>query len=138
MADNISGASDQDSSSSAAQVPLEKIHALLESKDDTSRFVGLALLKSVLEDEAVTSSPDTVGSLWKSLSPKFLDRLLRSRAGDKVSQKEAEDLVDLAVAVLHAFTLLLPVETQKSSRLTKRIGPLTNAVIHRYVGRCHR
>ncbi|RYP41470.1 hypothetical protein DL767_000975 [Monosporascus sp. MG133] len=84
---------------------VEKIQQYLKAKDDTSRFVGLALLKSVLDNSpTLQSDGETITSLWNSISPKFLDRLLRtgSRAGP--DQKDSKDMLDLAVAVLHTFT----------------------------------
>ncbi|RYP87133.1 hypothetical protein DL769_000592 [Monosporascus sp. CRB-8-3] len=84
---------------------VEKVQQYLKAKDDTSRFVGLALLKSVLDNSpTLQSDGETITSLWNSISPKFLDRLLRtgSRAGP--DQKDSKDMLDLAVAVLHTFT----------------------------------
>jgi hypothetical protein len=112
---------------------LEKMQALLKAKDDTSRFVGLALLKTVLDNGRLAEDSERLRTLWESLSPKFLDRLLRARQNEKVSKAEAEDMVDLAVAVLHTFTILLPEESRKDKRLTRRIPPLVKALMQRSV-----
>ena len=114
-------------------VSFEKIQSLLKAKDDTSRFVGLALLKSVLENGQLVEDSTAVRTLWECISPKFLDRLLRAGRNEKFSQSEAKDMVDLAVAVLHTFTTLLPEEVRKDSRLTKRTAPLVNALLKRLV-----
>lgn len=112
------------------EVTLHRIQELLKTKNDTSRFVGLALLKSVLdnsqqlrEDEAV------ITTLWQSVSPKFLDRLLRS--GSKSSSKDAKDMIDIAVAVIHTFAALLPEDVRKSASLVGRIPSLVSVVLHR-------
>lgn len=113
-------------------VTLRKIQELLKTKNDTSRFVGLALLKSVLDNsQQLQEDESTINELWQSVSPKFLDRLLRS--GSKQSRKDAEDMVDIAVAVLHTFSVLLPEEFKKDSSLVGRIPALVPVVLHRFV-----
>lgn len=110
---------------------LTRLQTLLRAKDDTQRFVGLALLKSVLD-----SSPDlrdddqTVQSLWASLSPKFLDRLLRT--GSKPSNTNAKEMLDLAVSVLHIFAILLPERAGSDPKFLDRIPGLVSAVLYRY------
>ena len=112
-------------------VSFEKIQSLLKAKDDTSRFVGLALLKAVLDDGRLVQDSAALHTLWECISPKFLDRLLRAGQNDKISHSEANDMVDLAVAVLHTFTILLPEDVRKDSRLAKRAAPLVNALLYR-------
>ena len=111
----------------------EKIQELLKSKDDTSRFVGLALLKSVLDNGQLAQSPEQLRTLWESISPKFVDRLLRARPSGKVTDPEARNMVDLAVSVLHTFTVLLPEECQKDPRVSGRTSPLVRALVGRSV-----
>lgn len=112
---------------------LQKIQDLLRAKDDTSRFVGLALLKSVLDNGHIAQDSEQLLELWESISSKFLDRLLRARHNQKLSQAESKDMVDLAVAVLHTFTILLPEECRRDKRLTGRITPLLKALVQRFV-----
>lgn len=112
----------------------EKLKELLKTKNDTSRFVGLALLKSVLDNGQLVQDQERMHILWETLSPKFLDRLLRAQENDKVSKAEAKDMVDLAVAILHTFANLLPENDLNEKRLTSRIGPLTKSLVQRYVG----
>ncbi|RDW59565.1 hypothetical protein BP6252_12652 [Coleophoma cylindrospora] len=107
----------------------EKLQSLLRAKDDTSRFVGLALLKSVLDNGAISQDAAKIQVIWESLSPKFLDRLLKAGQSQKINKAEARDMVDLAVAVLHTFTILLPESSQNVSRLLGRSGPLVNALV---------
>lgn len=110
---------------------LQKIKALLKAKDDTQRFVGLALLKSVLDNSPqLRDDQGEVQSLWTSISPKFLDRLLKT--GSTPSNKDAKDMLDLAVSVLHTFSLLLPESSRDDSRFTDRIPLLVAAALHRY------
>jgi hypothetical protein len=110
-----------------------RMQELLKAKDDTSRFVGLALLKSVLDNGQLVQDPGPLRTLWESLSPKFLDRLLRAQQSDKVTKSEAQNMVDLAAAVLHTFAVLLPEDCRKESRLIGRTGPLVKALVERLV-----
>ena len=87
---------------------------LLKKHDDTSRFVGLALLKPVLEQELMQlgntnerEGVETIKRAWDAIPAKFLDRLLKARSKEGRSRSEAEDMVGVAVAVLQAFTGLL-------------------------------
>jgi hypothetical protein len=112
---------------------MEKMKDLLQAKDDTSRFVGLALLKSVLDNGQLAQDPENLRLLWEALSPKFLDRLLRAPQSEKINKAESKDMVDLAVAVLHTFTILLPEESRKQKQLTGRTGPMVKAVVRRYI-----
>jgi hypothetical protein len=111
---------------------LEQIKQLLKAKDDTSRFVGLALLKSVLDTQAQLREDATlVSSLWEAISPKFLDRLLRAAKNDRVTRDEAKNMVDIAVGVLHTFAILLPEESREDKRLVGRTYSLVNCLVQR-------
>jgi len=112
---------------------MEKLKDLLQAKDDTSRFVGLALLKSILDNGKVAQDLESLQSLWEAMSPRFLDRLLRAPQSEKVNKAESKDMVDLAVAVLHTFTILLPEDSRKQKRLIGRAGPLVKAILQRYM-----
>lgn len=129
----MSSAFNNEQSGGDPKVSFEKIQSLLKAKDDTSRFVGLALLKAVLDEGRLAEDPIALRALWECISPKFLDRLLRAGRNEKFSQEEAKDMVDLAVAVLHIFTILLPEEVRKDSRLTKRTAPLVNTLLKRLI-----
>jgi len=112
---------------------MERLKDLLQAKDDTSRFVGLALLKSVLDNGQISQDLENLRSLWEAMSPKFLDRLLRAPQNEKINKAESKDMVDLAVAVLHTFTILLPEDSRKQEQLIGRTGHLVKAVLQRYV-----
>jgi hypothetical protein len=111
----------------------DKLQALLKAKDPTSRFVGLALLKTVLDNGQLSKDQDKIRILWEAMSPKFLDGLLRAQQNEQVIKSDAKDMVDLAVSVLHTFTILLPEISRKEKRLTGRVAPLVNALIQRLV-----
>jgi hypothetical protein len=134
MAEHSSGQlASQGEPTSAFPATFEKMQELLKSKDDTSRFVGLAILKSVLDNGQLVQEPEQLRTLWESISPKFLDRLLRARPSDKATKLEARNMIDLAVAVIHTFTVLLPHDCRKDSRLIGRTQPLLMALVARSV-----
>ncbi|OHF02636.1 hypothetical protein CORC01_02032 [Colletotrichum orchidophilum] len=109
---------------------LDKIQSMLKAKDDTSRFVGLALLKSVLDNsEELRNDADTVSGLWESISPKFLDRLLKTGSSTQSSQKDAKNMLDLSVSVIHTFALLLPDQARRDKRLNGRIPLLVSCLL---------
>ena len=111
---------------------VQKIETLLKTKDDTSRFVGLALLKSVLDNsKALRDDQDLILRLWESIPPKFIDRLLRTgQQGQSSSRKNAKDMLDLAVSVLHTFTALVPVE-KRDDKFVGRIPRLVASLVQR-------
>jgi hypothetical protein len=125
-------AGDDTSSNPGAGVTIQRIQELLETKDDTSRFVGLALLKSVLDNSPqLRQDEEAVATLWHSVSPKFLDRLLRSGAKQGTLPKDARDMIDIAVGVVHIFSVLLPEDSKKDPNLVGRIPALVSVILHR-------
>lgn len=112
----------------------QKIKTLLGAKDDTSRFVGLALLKSVLDNEPeLRSNEEAVISLWDSIPPKFLDRLIRTGSRQKPAGslgRESNDMLDLAVSVLHTFASLLPENSKQDGKIIDRIPQLVACLLH--------
>lgn len=111
---------------------LGKIEQLLKAKDDTSRFVGLALLKSTMDaSEQLREDKAVVTTLWRAISPKFLDRLLRtgSKAGSK--QSDTKEMLDLAANVIYTFAILLPEDAKADPKLLDRIPLLIHAVLQR-------
>lgn len=115
----------------AHTAPFEMIQDLLQAKADTSRFVGLALLKSVLDNGQFAQDPEQLRKLWEAIPPKFLDRLLRARGNEKTSKAEAQNMVDLAAAILHTFTILLTEDSRQERTLIGRTEPLVKALIER-------
>ena len=113
---------------------LEKALDLLKAKDDTSRFVGLALLKPVLDQELSRQSDTEEGEMrtviercWHAIPTKFLDRLLKAKPEGKKTKEEAGNLVSLAVAVLHAFMTILDAP-EKDERFVGRVPLLMSAL----------
>lgn len=112
---------------------LEKIQYLLKTKDDTSRFVGLAVLKSALDNSPeLRQDEDAVLALWASIPPKFLDRLLRTGSGESRNQpqKEAKEMLDLAVSVIHTFAALLPDNEKAGSKFYATIPRLVECLTY--------
>jgi hypothetical protein len=129
ISDNIG---DNTSNNPEAAVTIQRIQELLKTKNDTSRFVGLALLKSVLDNSPqLREDEEAVTTLWHSVSPKFLDRLLRSGAKQGSSPKDARDMIDIAVGVVHIFSVLLPDDSKKDPNLVGRIPALVSVILHR-------
>lgn len=123
---------DKDKAKDKDVVTISKIQELLQTKNDTSRFVGLALLKSVLDNSAQLRQDEAaITGLWKSVSPRFLDRLLRTASRQSTSSGDAKDMMDIAVAVLHTFSLLLPHDATRDSSLVGRIPALVSVVLYR-------
>jgi hypothetical protein len=125
---------DSDSAPLAGDTSVQKIKTLLGAKDDTSRFVGLALLKSVLDNTPeLRSNGEIVTELWEAIPPKFLDRLIRTGSKQKSSpdpsRKSSNDMLDLAVSVLHTFAALLPEDSRQTSRILDRIPQLVACLL---------
>ena len=124
----------QSPSLNATPKNLEKALEFLKAKDDTSRFVGLALLKPLLEQElSQQSSTEEEGTralierCWRAIPVKFLDRLLRAKPEGKKTGDEAGSMVALAVAVLHAFLTIVEAP-EKDDRFVGRVPLLMSAL----------
>lgn len=123
---------EQNENHGSSQISLDKIQTLLRSKDDTQRFVGLALLQSALSSSAeLRADHDAIQALWTSISPKFLDRLLRTGAKSSTINADAKNMLELAVAVIEAFVQLLPAEICGHARAFQRIPKLVEAILYR-------
>ena len=119
---------------SALAKDLEKALEFLKAKDDTSRFVGLALLKPVLEQELSQQKESeeegtraVIEQCWRAIPTKFLDRLLKAKLDGKRTKEEAGSMVALAVAVLHAFMVILEAP-EKDDRFVGRVPLLMSAL----------
>lgn len=133
--DNISRPVPENEPGSTALPPsIEKVQELLQAEDDTSRFVGLALLKSLLDNTPdLQRDGETLTALWHSISPRFLDRLLRTGSRPGSRNKDAKDMLDLSVSVIHTFGSLLPEEVKNDRSMVGRIPKLTEAILQRCV-----
>ena len=113
---------------------LEQPLALLQSGDDTHRFVGLALLRSILDHkQSLREDPTIITNCWAAISPRFLDALLRATENESRSMLEARSMVELAVAIIHVFVVLLPPASRESKKMVGRTPALVSALLHRYV-----
>ncbi|KAI1360524.1 Neurochondrin-domain-containing protein [Xylaria arbuscula] len=109
---------------------VQKVQNLLAAKDDTSRFVGLLLLKTTLDNHASDLQYEKVSELWNSISPRFLDRLIRTGSQPASEQrKQSGDMLDVAVAVLYTFTKLMN-DCALDAKFYGRIPNLANAVLY--------
>ncbi|KAL9614316.1 MAG: hypothetical protein Q9167_001199 [Letrouitia subvulpina] len=108
---------------------LDNILDLLSKGNDTSRFVGLALLKSVLDNKhELRKDPEVIQRCWHAIPANFLDRLLKAGESQKKSKDEAQAMVQLAVAVIHTFASLLPPESRDNEKLAERSSGLLRAL----------
>ena len=111
---------------------IQKTLDLLSASDDTSRFAGLTVLKSLLEsNQELQKDPKIMAQIWDAISAKFLDRLLRAGASGKKSKQEAESMAELAVGVLHAFVRLIPSIVKEDEKLVGRAEGLMAALAWR-------
>lgn len=109
---------------------VEDIKQLLKTKDDTARFVGLALLKSSLDNSAeLRNDENAVGALWNSISGTFLDRLLKTGSRPGAKQADAKEMLDLAANVIYTFAVLLPDDTKSDSKLLGRVPLLVGGIL---------
>jgi len=115
--------------SSNPQAAVDQTLTLLKAKDDTSRFVGLSLLRSLLDsNEQLRTNDENLLKCWHAISNKFLVRLLKTQENKSKSKDEAKDMVDLAVAVVHIFANLLPVQQVGEKKMVDFCAPFLNAV----------
>lgn len=111
---------------------LDQTLALLKAKDDTSRFVGLALLKTLLDNKAnFQNDAMIIEKCWAAIPAKFIDRLLNAGANKSTNNEELLNMVDLAAAVLYAFVILLPTGLHGSDKFIERIDRLIDALAWR-------
>jgi hypothetical protein len=118
----------------SATAAVDQVILLLKSRDDTSKFVGLAVLKTILDNQQeLRRDPVIITRCWNAISPRFLDRLLRARESERKAKEEARNMVDLAAGVIHTFTVLLPPEAENEEKLLGRCEGLLAALVRRWV-----
>ena len=127
---------DEGSSSNAEQVPadssarsLDSVLALFKAGDDTSNFVAISLLKSILDDrQDLREDKTTITKCWNAIPPRFLGRLLKAKPTEKKTKEEVQSMVGLAVAVIHAFVNLLPREVIEDPKFISHADELIAVV----------
>ena len=113
---------------------LDQALKLLGAHDDTSKFVGLALLKSLLDNQdKLRNDPVITSRCWDAVPVKFLNRLLRAKENKRKSPEENESLVELAVNIIHIFTLLNPSTAGDDLKLVGRTPALISLLDPRLV-----
>lgn len=123
-----SSAQDETAKPKDPAASLDRIRQFLRSRDDTQRFVGLALARSILDNHPeLREDQNVVQSLWECIEPKFLDRLLKT--GSDPANQEAKDMLDLSISILHTFSVLLPDESRRSVRFVARIPRVIAALL---------
>lgn len=111
------------------EAAVDQTLTLLKAKDDTSRFVGLSLLRSLLDsNEQLRTNNENLLKCWNAISNKFLIRLLKTQETKSKSKDEAKDMVDLAVAVVHIFANLLPSQEVGEKKMVEFCGPLLETI----------
>ena len=99
---------------------LEQVFSQLKAKDDTSRFVGLSLLRSILDaNDDLRTDEATIKKCWSAVPNNFLIRLLKPGKND-----DAKNMNDLAVAVIHTFANLLPANEVVGQKMLEVLLPL--------------
>lgn len=112
------------------QAAVDQTLKLLKARDDTSRFVGLSLLRSLLDsNEQLRTDDENLLKCWNAISNKFLLRLLRTQETESKSKDEARDMVELAVAVIHIFANLLPALQVGGKKMVEFCEPLLTAIL---------
>jgi len=104
---------------------------LLQARDDTSRFVGLSLLRSLLDlSEKLRNDPELVSKFWDALPARFLTRLLKTSTSlEKGKPEDAKRLNEIAIAVIHTFVSLLPKSTiLRDQKLTALCTHIADAI----------
>jgi len=125
MASQSSPAESPGSTSAA----LDQTLLLLQAKDDTRRFVGLSLLRTLLDKhESLRDDPAVISRCWNAIPTNFLKRLLKARPTEQRSEDEARNMVTLAVSVIQAFTTLLDRRELEHERMTALCGSLVAAL----------
>ncbi|TID14627.1 DUF1941-domain-containing protein [Venturia nashicola] len=111
------------------QAAVDQTLSLLKAKDDTSRFVGLSLLRSLLDsNERLRTNDENILKCWNAISNKFLVRLLKTQETESKSKDEVKDMVGLAVAVIHIFANLLPSQEVAGKKMIELCGPLLETI----------
>lgn len=132
--ESAAGPSTAPSEQSEQNASVQKIQSLLKAKDDTSRFVGLALLKSVLDNsQELRDDQDTMATLWASIPPKFLDRMIRTGSRPNTARSDGHHMLDIVIAILHTFVSLLPEKLARDGKMLDRIPHLVACLLHWYI-----
>jgi hypothetical protein len=104
---------------------LTQVITLLKAKDDTSRFVGLSLLQSLLDSQKdLREDPQVILQSWRAIPKSFLLRLLETAPSKKIGVDDVRNMKQLAVAVIHSYANMLSAEELGSKAMAEACGPL--------------
>ena len=111
------------------EMALEQILQLLQSPDDTTKFIALALLRGALtkiDSKEVQDSYRAIApKCWTAMPVSFLDRLFNQFTkmvkGD-ASAPDARPMFELAFNVTHAFVCLLSPPENRHALLPKNMS----------------
>jgi hypothetical protein len=104
---------------------LQQVFTLLKARDDTSRFVGLSLLRSLLDaNEELRNDVCVIKQCWDAVPNRFLLRLMKAGG----AADEAKNMNNLAVAVIHTFANLLPPEQVSAKKMLELCQPLVQVI----------
>ena len=96
---------------------LDKILRLLQSPDDTTKFMALALLRGALKmidnEEKQASFAAIAPGCWDAIPITFLDRLFNQYTKMTQGNKDAKAMFELAVGITHAFVCMLSVSKNR-------------------------
>lgn len=132
-------AHEQDQAQGKAEQPkdlsqgLDQTLSLLKVLNDTYRFVGLGLLKSILDNNVeFLKDPEVIRRCWAAIPTRFLDRLLRAPSHEDRDKKESLSMVQLAVAVLHTFIVRFSEDLRDDEKALGKIEGLLDILAWRY------
>jgi Neurochondrin len=104
---------------------LAQVITLLKAKDDTSRFVGLSLLHSLLDSRKdLREAPQVILQSWRAIPKSFLLRLLETAPSTRINAEDARNMKQLAVAVIHSYANMLSAQELGSKVMVESCEPL--------------
>jgi hypothetical protein len=107
---------------------IRRVFTLLRAKDDTSRFVGLTILHSVLDSRPhIRTDTDLVAQIWRNIPKRFLVRLMKTQSNNATNEN-AQNMRHLAVAIIHSFTALLSSEELETQDTISLCLPLLDVL----------
>lgn len=113
---------------------LEPALCYLKDGDDTSKFIGLSQLRSILvENPELRFNQDLIFNCWVAIPPRFLFRLLRATDYRGERTLDRDYIFGLAVAIIHAVPSLLSGSSGDGKEFHDQIPRLLAALKSRYV-----
>lgn len=121
----------------ANQPPLEKLElalSYLRDGNDTSKFIGLSQLRSILvNNRELGEDQFVIVKCWVAIPPRFLYRILRATdyRGERTADRDY--MIGLAVAIIHTFPSLLLASSENGLKFVDQTPRLLAALKIRYV-----